>query len=281
MAHRAKKSLGQHFLRSTTALKAMVSSGAVSAIDTVLEIGPGEGVLTKALLATGAKVIAVEFDQALIPLLQETFASEITSGQLKLIEADVLKWNPAEYGLVRGRYKLVANIPYYITGAIFEKFLTEKNYPSCMVVLIQKEVATRIVARDGKESILSLSVKAFGTPKITIKVPASAFRPAPKVDSAILAVTAISRNNFKITPPQSSPRQGEEAMQNTIKHFFDVLHAGFAHKRKLVARNLEEIASKELITKVFTELGISLQARAEDISLPLWIALAKAFGVES
>jgi 16S rRNA (adenine1518-N6/adenine1519-N6)-dimethyltransferase len=274
MAHRAKKSLGQHFLRSTTALKAMVSSGTVSANDTVLEIGPGEGVLTRALLATGAKVIAVEFDNALIPLLQETFSSEIASGQLRLIEADILKWNPSDHGLSAETYKLVANIPYYITGAIFEKFLTEKNYPSCMVVLIQKEVATRIVARDNKESILSLSVKAFGIPKITMKVPASAFRPAPKVDSAVLAITAISRDNF------TSPA-GEEATQHNMKYFFDIIHAAFAHKRKLVARNLESVVNKELITTTFANLGISAKARAEDISLPIWITLAKAFGVES
>jgi 16S rRNA (adenine1518-N6/adenine1519-N6)-dimethyltransferase len=161
MPHRAKKSLGQHFLRSASAIRAIVSAGEVTEKDTVLEIGPGEGVLTLALLNTGAKVIAVEFDHSLIPILSERFSAEISSGQLTLIEKDILLFNPASCQLKASGYKLVANIPYYITGAIFEKFLTEKTPPSCLVVLIQKEVATRIVARDHKESILSVSVKAF------------------------------------------------------------------------------------------------------------------------
>ncbi len=262
MTHRPKKSLGQHFLRSASAIKAMVSSGKVGADDTVLEIGPGEGVLTHALLSTGAKVIAVEFDGALIPLLSERFSAEIASGALTLIEADILKWNPESAGLFSGAYKLVANIPYYITGAIFEKFLTEKNHPSCMVVLIQKEVATRIVARDNKESILSISVKAFGNPKITAKVPASAFRPAPKVDSAVLLVDTISQDQFN---------------GGDTKHFFDIVHAGFAHKRKLAARNLETVANKEAITQAFETLGVSPKARAEDMPLSIWISLANVF----
>lgn len=266
MSHRPKKSLGQHFLRSASAIKAIVSSGNVSAADTVLEIGPGEGVLTKALLETGAKIIAVEFDSELIPVLTERFAPEIKTGQFTLIESDVLKWYPSDVGLKEGNYKLVANIPYYITGAIFEKFLTEKNPPSCMVVLIQKEVATRIVARDNKESILSLSVKAFGTPKITAKVPASAFRPAPKVDSAVLAVSDISQKNFsgwKVPPNEAGD------------FFFKVVHAAFAHKRKLLLRNLEEVSSKEVIAAAFVDLALSPNTRAEDLALPKWLALCK------
>lgn len=248
----------------------MIAAGEVTALDTVLEIGPGEGVLTRALLAAGARVICVEFDRELIPILTETFSSEISSGQLKLIEADILKWHLAENGLKKGEYKLIANIPYYITGAILEKFLSADNHPKTIVILIQKEVATRIVARDGKESILSLSVKAFGTPSIAAKVPASAFRPAPKVDSAILVIKNISTGNF----------EGKEK-QRKIQEFFDAVHAGFAHKRKFAARNLEKTAKKELIGETFAQLGISLQARAEDIELSQWIALAKAFADKS
>lgn len=266
MTHRPKKSLGQHFLRSASAIKAIVSSGDVTAADTVLEIGPGEGVLTAAILETGAKVIAVEFDHALIPILTERFAKEIETKQFTLVESDVLKWYPKDAGLFAGKYKLVANIPYYITGAIFEKFLTEKNPPSCMVVLIQKEVATRIVARDKKESILSLSVKAFGVPKLTAKVPASAFRPAPKVDSAVLAVSDISQKNF--SGWNCSPDEAG-------KHFFDVVHAAFAHKRKLLLRNLEATAEKETIARAFSELSLSPNARAEDLPLDTWMPLVR------
>ena len=266
MAHRAKKSLGQHFLRSKSAIHAIVAAGFVSGGDTVLEIGPGEGVLTEALLETGAKVVAVEKDRDLIPILTERFAEVIESGQLVLIEADILDFDPKAHGLLKGEYKLVANIPYYITGAIFEKFLSEQNSPSCMVVLIQKEVATRIVARDGKESILSISVKAFGTPKLTAKVPASAFRPAPKVDSAVLAVYDISQKHFE---------GWHDSIVTATRRFFTIVRGGFAHKRKLLARNLEIAAAKESITETFTSLGLSSNTRAEDLVLETWITLAK------
>jgi 16S rRNA (adenine1518-N6/adenine1519-N6)-dimethyltransferase len=275
MTHRAKKSLGQHFLRSNSAIKAMVSAGKVTAGDTVLEIGPGEGVLTHALLEAGAKVIAVEFDHDLIPNLQDRFVNEIASGKLHLIEADIMKFNLLDHKLQANNYKLVANIPYYITGAIFEKFLTEKNHPSCLVVLIQKEVATRIVARDGKQSILSLSVKAFGIPKIVVKVPASAFRPAPKVDSAVLLVSDISQKNFQSPTTPSRVRATPPQAGGDIKHFFDVIHAGFAHKRKLIVRNLEKIATRDSIASMFSSLNIPEKARAEDLTLETWLSIAK------
>ena len=261
MPHRAKKSLGQHFLRSKSAIRSIVSAGRVKEGDTVLEIGPGEGVLTEALLSTGANVVAVEFDSALIPILQERFSEAIKNKKLTLIEKDVLKFDPESYNLNAGSYKLVANIPYYITGAIFEKFLTEKNPPSLLVVLIQKEVATRIVARDKKESILSISVKAFGAPKIIEKVPASAFRPAPKVDSAILLVDSVSQKNFS---------DGV-----STRHFFDIVRAGFAHKRKFLARNLETVSTPNKIKEVFAETGLSEKTRAETVTLENWIRLAK------
>ncbi len=264
--HKAKKSLGQHFLRSNSAIKAIVGAAELTISDTVLEIGPGEGILTKALLATGARVIAVEKDRDLIPVLHETFKIEITSGQLTLIEEDVLLFHAKHAGLAASSYKLVANIPYYITGAIIEQFLTEENPPESMVLLIQKEVATRIVARDGKESILSLSVKAFGTPKLIAKVPSSAFRPAPKVDSAILKVSHISFRNFLGFSWSS---------KLAVTRFFDVVHAGFAHKRKLVVRNLEKVSSAGTIQTTFSKLGLSLKARAEDLSLTDWLNLTK------
>lgn len=266
MSHRAKKSLGQHFLRSKSAVRAIVSSGRVTADDMVLEIGPGEGVLTEALLATGARVVAVEKDRDLIPILSERFASELASGQFRLIEADVLEFDPSQHDLTAGKYKLVANIPYYITGAIFEKFLSEDTQPSLMVVLIQKEVALRIVARDGKQSILSISVRAFGAPKITEKVPASAFRPAPKVDSAILLVDTISNARFKDGP---LPKDA------AIRHFFTIVRAAFAHKRKLLARNLESVASKEDIVRMMTELSLPEKTRAEDLNPEMWFRIAE------
>ena len=264
--HRAKKSLGQNFLRSGSALRAIVDAGSIVPTDTILEIGPGKGALTEALLETGAKVIAVEKDRELIPYLQEKFAEQIIEGRFELIEKDVLEFEPKSIGLALGTYKLIANIPYYITGAILEKFLEEETRPERIVFLVQKEVADRIVARDKKESILSISVKAFGVPKVVMKVSKKAFSPSPKVDSAILLIGNISHEYFATW---------NIPIKQAIRGFFDIIHAGFAHKRKLLARNLEKVVSKEIISQSFAELGLSVSARAEDISPSQWLTLAK------
>jgi 16S rRNA (adenine1518-N6/adenine1519-N6)-dimethyltransferase len=266
MEHTKKKSLGQHFLRSTRALSDIITAGRLAPNEHVLEIGPGEGVLTKALLDRGAFVHAIEKDRSLIPILQETFAPEIAAKKFFLTEADILALTPEELGFTKNAYKLIANIPYYITGAIIEKFLTEKNHPSCMVLLIQKEVAERIVARDGKHSILSIAVHIFGTPHIVAKVPRGAFVPPPNVDSAIIAIENISHEYF-------TTWKQEESL--AIKSFFDVIHAGFAHKRKFLARNLEEVAQATKIGDAFTSLGLASNTRAEDVSISEWKELAR------
>jgi 16S rRNA (adenine1518-N6/adenine1519-N6)-dimethyltransferase len=248
-----KKSLGQHFLTSRHYVGMIAGAAAIAPGEWVLEIGPGEGVLTAELLMRGARVAAVEKDTRLIPVLAEKFSKELEEGKFVLIEGDVLEKNIE----MAEPYKLVANIPYYITGAILEKFLSGPNQPSMMVLLVQKEVAERI-AREKKESILSLSVKAYGTPKYIKTVPAGAFSPPPSVDSAILSVAHISRKNFA------------DAAQE--KKFFELLHAGFAHKRKLLARNLENILG-ESTTTAMAEAEIPEKARAEDIDLTRWVRL--------
>jgi 16S rRNA (adenine1518-N6/adenine1519-N6)-dimethyltransferase len=172
----------------------MCSAGEVNEKDIVIEIGPGKGALTEKLLERAGKVIAIEKDCELVKFLQEKFKKEIENGKLELIEGDILKLRITNYEL--RKYKLIANIPYNITGAIIKKFLTEENQPEKMVLLVQKEVAERIVARDGKESILSLSVKAYGEPKYIMKVSKRFFSPEPKVDSAIIAINNISRGRF-------------------------------------------------------------------------------------
>ena len=266
MPHRAKKSLGQNFLRSGSVLRSIVIAGDVQSTDTVLEIGPAKGALTKALLATGAKVVAIEKDRLLMPYLSEKFSKEIKEKKLELIEGDVLEFNPKDVNLKSDNYKLIANIPYYITGAILEKFLEEETRPSCIVFLVQKEVADRIVARDKKESILSISVKAFGVPKVVLKVSKKAFSPSPKVDSAVLQISNISHKYFDDWGiPESL----------AIKEFFGFVHAGFAHKRKLLARNLEKSSFKEVIQKAFLELELSQTVRAEDLSPEKWLLLAR------
>ena len=187
----AKKSLGQHFLNSPSVLAKIIAAGRISPGETVLEIGPGTGVLTQALLAAGARVVAIEKDQRAIDGLRERFAAEVADGRLVIQYADILETDRASFGLKNGEYALIANIPYYITGAILESFLEYEPRPNRMVLLVQKEVAQRIVARDGKESILSVSVKAFGAPKLVDTVPPGAFTPPPTVDSAILAIENV------------------------------------------------------------------------------------------
>ncbi len=255
--HKAKKSLGQNFLKSVPALNAIISSGEIKKYDIVLEIGPGKGALTEKLLEKSGKVIAIEKDRDLLEILQEKFKEEIKNGKFVLINEDVLN-----YEIKEKNYKIIANIPYNITGAILKKFLTSKNQPERMVLMVQNEVARRIVARDGDESILSISVKAYGNPKIVMKVSARYFSPAPKVDSAIIAINNISRETFN---------------KNNIKEekFWELVKNGFAHKRKVLVSNLKDLHKKEKILEIFETLNISEKTRAEDLTLENWIAITK------
>jgi 16S rRNA (adenine1518-N6/adenine1519-N6)-dimethyltransferase len=253
-----KKQLGQNFLTSVPARMAIVEAGEISPGDQILEIGPGKGFLTRALLDTGAHVTALEKDRDLIPLLSEMFADR---ANFTLIEGDALAYEPEKAG-----YKLIANIPYYITGAIFERYLTHRNQPHRMVVLVQKEVAERICAKDGKESILSLSVKAYGDPKLVYRVSKGSFNPIPKVDSGVLQIANISRKNFK--------NQYHEEL------FFKTVKAGFAHKRKYLVSNLKEMFPSQNLEKAFEELGISLKERAEDVPLTVWLSLSSYFATK-
>ena len=264
----AKKSLGQHFLNSPTALKQIISAAEIRNDETVLEIGPGTGILTAELLKTGAKVIAVEKDDRAISLLEQTFANEFKSGQLTLIHGDILELDMASIGLANDSYKLVANIPYYITGAILERFLEHEPRPKKIVLLVQKEVAERIIARDGKESILSISVKAFGMPKIIATVPRGAFTPAPNVDSAILAIAGIAAESFK-------------EIGIDIRGFFSIVRAGFAHKRKLLKRNLEAVCEMGKIEEAWKALGLDEKARAEDLKPSDWISISKELHIRA
>lgn len=266
--HKAKKSLGQNFLKSEPALKKIVEAGEIKPDDVILEIGPGKGALTEKLLEkistpppqAGAPlkrgiVIAVEKDRELVDFLKIKFEKEISSNTLILVCEDILEF---EIGKVARQdlatFKIIANIPYNITGAILKKFLTAEEQPEKMVLLVQREVAQRIVARDGKESILSISVKAYGEPKMIMKVPARYFSPAPKVDSAVIAIENISRRIFE------ENRVNEET-------FWEIVKTGFAHKRKKLSGNL-----KFLNFVVPDNLG---DKRAEDLSLSDWIALSK------
>jgi 16S rRNA (adenine1518-N6/adenine1519-N6)-dimethyltransferase len=260
MYHVPKKQFGQNFLTSIPARNAIVEAGEILPSDTVLEIGPGKGFLTKGILEKGAHVVALEKDRDLLPLLEGAFLSEVSTKQLTVLEGDVLTFDPEQHSLQTSHYKLIANIPYYITGAIISRFLSQVAQPSLMVVLIQKEVAERIVARDGKESLLSLSVKAYGDPKLVYRVSSGSFFPVPKVDSAVLKVSNISRTNFK--------NQYHEEL------FFKILHTAFAHKRKIALSNLRQAFHIAKLQELFKEVGIEEKARAEDVTLTQWLTLS-------
>jgi 16S rRNA (adenine1518-N6/adenine1519-N6)-dimethyltransferase len=255
-----KKSLGQNFLTSIPARNAIIKAGDLKIGEKVLEIGPGKGMLTSGLFDAGVNVLALEKDRELVPYLNEKFADAVVTKKLTITECDVLTFDPATSKDLKGEYKLIANIPYYITGAILSHFLTSDHQPSTMVVLVQKEVAERIVARDNKHSLLSLSVHAYGVPKLVYRVSKGSFNPIPNVDSAVLAITEISHKNFKNKKHE--------------QRFFEVLHSGFAHKRKFLIRNLESISTKEKLEKAFVELSISPKSRSEDISLSTWLSLS-------
>ncbi len=254
----AKKSLGQHFLRSPRALDAIIAAGELKAGNVVLEIGPGEGVLTKRLLDAGCSVLAIEKDDELFTFLKSKFSKEIRAEKLILRHEDILDFTFTTP--IAERYKLIANIPYNITGAILEKFLSAEHQPERMVLLVQDEVARRIVARDGKESILSISVKAYGTPRYVEKVLAGSFAPAPKVNSAILTIENLSKNFFT---------------HISEKNFFMLLKAGFQAKRKKLSSNLGLLIGKGRVLEVFKKLGLDENLRAEDVSSELWGKLAQ------
>ncbi len=256
---KAKKSLGQHFLRSERALNKIIEAGQIQPGETILEIGPGQGVLTERLLASHAHVIAVEKDDELHHFLENKFEAEIKSEQLTLVHDDILNFEPTNYKLEAGRYKLVANIPYNITGAILEKFLSHKEQPKQIVLLVQDEVAKRIVARDGKESILSLSVKAYGEPRYVEKVLAGSFAPAPQVNSAIISIESVSTQFF----------QGKNGPIDE-KVFFSLIKAGFRSKRKKLISNLAILIGKDKAQKAFQELSLDENLRAEDLPLSGW-----------
>jgi len=275
--YKAKKSLGQNFLKSEAALRKIIEAGEISQEDVVLEIGPGKGALTGKLLEKTGCVIAVEKDRELFEFLKSKFTEQIKSGTLALVRDDILKLQIEDYKLEK--YKIIANIPYNITGAILKKFLTEEEQPERMVLMIQHDVAKRIMARDGKakprenkssgvarsaksgfrESILSISVKAYGNPEIVMKVPARYFSPTPKVDSAVISINNISRKIF---------------VENKINEdkFWELVRAGFAHKRKKLSSNLKSCTRLPCAI----ELG---NKRAEELTLADWINLAKTLNI--
>lgn len=264
-----KKHLGQHFLHDPKLLQKIAQSSPAGMGDVVLEIGPGDGALTRAILARGCRVVAVEYDTELIPVLSERFAAELSSGQLQLVQGDFLETNIATLlGLTNevlasnneAGYHVIANIPYYITGAILRKLLSGDCQPVSATLIMQREVAERIVCRDGKQSLLSLSVAVYGKPSLEFRIPAGAFNPPPNVDSALLVVHDISRQSF------FSPQQEEL--------FFKLIHAGFSQRRKQLYKLVAHIVPRELFDAWCARHDLLGDVRGEDVSVSAWVDLA-------
>ena len=266
-----KKSLGQNFLTNQKAIFEIVSAGEIEKDEIILEIGPGKGALTEKILENKnlKKLYCIEKDDELINFLKEKFQKEILENKIEIIHQDILIFQ-IETILKKEKieeYKIIANIPYYITGAIIEKFLEEKIRPKKMILLIQKEVGERIVAKNKKESILSLATRFYGESKIIYKVSAGSFFPKPKVDSLVLGINL--KNDIYNTD------------KNFEKKYLEIIKKAFSHKRKILIGNLKtefkKIEKYENINweEILEKLKISKNIRAEDLKKEDFINICK------
>jgi 16S rRNA (adenine1518-N6/adenine1519-N6)-dimethyltransferase len=263
-----KKRLGQHFLIDESVLERILSAAEVSPGDIVVEIGAGLGILTEGLAKVGARVIAVELDSKLVALLKKRLAA---FPDVKIIHADILKVTPRQLlqnnlpasELVRG-YKVIANLPYYITSPVLRHFLEAQPQPSELVVMVQKEVGEAIAATPGKMSLLSVKTQFYSKPTIVSYVPAASFYPPPKVDSVILRLDVYSQPHIKVSD---------------IAGFFDIVVHGFSSPRKQIrnslAHSLEMPPSQ--VALLLEKGGIEGKRRAETLSLEEWRELWKIF----
>ena len=248
-----RKGLGQNFLQDERALREIVASAAIAPTEDILEIGPGLGNLTRYLALAAHSLTAVELDQALFPALETVDAPY---KNVRLVQGDILKLIPANL-MKSPDYLVVANIPYYITSAVLRHLLESGGHPRRLVLTVQEQVAERICAKAGKMSLLSLSVQVYGTPSIVAYIPAEAFYPAPKVDSAVLRVEILSE------PLIPMP---------LLDTFFTLIKAGFSQKRKTLRNSLSgglgiAPAGAE---KMLAAAGLDPMRRAETLSLEEW-----------
>lgn len=255
-----KKSLGQNFLVEPAGLMKVIDAAELSRNEEVLEIGAGLGSLTYLLAQTCARVTTVEIDRHMLEPLAEAL-KPFTNVQI--VPGDILELDPATL-VSQENYVVVANIPYYITSAIIRHLLEAAVKPSRVILTIQKEVAQRIVARDGKMSLLSLSVFVFGEPEIVSTIPAGSFFPAPDVDSAVLRI--------RLHPePLISSSQ--------LDLFFKLAHAGFGQKRKTLRNSLSaglSLPANEVEARLL-EADIEPSRRAETLSMAEWARLVDSF----
>jgi 16S rRNA (adenine1518-N6/adenine1519-N6)-dimethyltransferase len=251
----AKKALGQHWLEDDTALQAMVNAAGVQPGDNVLEIGPGYGTLTEHLLTAGAQVTALEFDDSLVPGLLSKFAH---IPELRVVQGDIRTY---DFTSMPADYKIVANIPYYLTSNLIQLISETPNQPTTAVLLMQKEVAERVVAEPGSMSILSVTAQFYWEASLDMVVGAELFSPPPKVDSQILVLARRSEPLFGDIEP---------------KQFFRVVKAGFSQKRKTLLNSLSGglAITKDEARILLEGAGVEPTRRAQTLSLDEWHKLA-------
>lgn len=261
---KAKKSLGQNFLQDETVIDRIIEEAQLSSDDCVVEIGPGKGALTDALSKHAGKVIAFELDRDLIPSLLKKFplSSNVTVLEKDILQADIVEVL-RQYG-VSGEtsYKVIANIPYYITAPIIQHLLELSQSPKEIILMVQKEVAERITAKTGSMSILSVAVQYYADAKILFAVPKEAFDPIPQVDSAVISL---------------KPKRSFDKEQD--KQLFRVVKAGFSVRRKTLANNLSAVfhVSKEEVVQKLENVGLKANVRAQELSVDTWERLSAMF----
>ena len=249
----AKKSLGQNFLVNPHIVDKIVSAAEISKDDIILEVGPGTGNLTKKLAEKARKVIAVEKDHRLIEPLKETLES---CPNIEIIEADILRWCPSYTS-----YKIVANIPYYITSNFLRTVFEKWPAPNLIVLTIQREVAQRIMAKPPHMNLLALSIQYYSEPEIISYISKNNFRPVPKVDSAVIRLK--HKNN------KHKNKKQEEKL-------FNLIRVGFSEKRKQLVNNLAKLGySKKKIMDFTESKGINPKTRAEELNLEQWQELLR------
>ena len=252
--------LGQNFLNDPAVLERIIEASGLKETDFVIEIGPGKGILTEQLARYVQKVVAIELADELIPALQQKFAE---TKNVEIIHEDILKINIpkllSDYKIQATSYKLIANIPYYITSPIIRLFLEQEIQPQEILLMIQKEVAERIVAKAGKMSILAVSVQSYAQAEILFSVSKNSFSPIPKVDSAVI----------KITPNKKFEKEID-------KKFFRIVKAGFSAKRKTLLNNLTSSLQleKNLVEEKIETAGLQPTVRAQELSIKDWKKLA-------
>lgn len=285
----AKKGLGQNFLVDRISLEKIVEAAELTHDDFVVEVGPGVGTLTQELVDRAGEVIAIEMDEKLAELLNCSIVQLLTTPKpllgkegnnaamkqssnekVKIISADILKLNLNE--VIGDRpYKVVANIPYYITSKIIQLFLSREHKPEIIILLVQKEVAERVCAKPGEMSVLAASVQLYGRPEIVDIVPKESFFPSPKVDSAILKIANIHTPTF--SPLLRGSIEGVEE-----KAFFRAVHIGFSSKRKTLLNNLSNgyRLDRKTVSGILNEVGLKDNSRAQELSIDEWKRLAEA-----